>query len=320
MKKIGLFALPVLVFGLLGCASTKRDAQYSALAKEKSFDELFPKSAFYRTFPSIDEAYEYVNIASAKFGQSVGNKRRDKGLGAKLIGPPVPTGPVTVVCYMYAGTGGVSGNIELSEIDKPLETVIREANTDALLIFMVFTNDKAAALQTYYLDPKYSGYSNGNAQIKTFGVFDNTYEADYPIGWGIEKAFQYLQEGSELNKNPQNRIASSSASNSVGSGNGNRVKALRSPAERNDPSKTEEERIAGAIAWGDCAYLYAYTQGADADPKLAAQAAAGIKRYAGMDSGVGKYLNDKMEPQVRKVPKDLTEKVFTEPAKTLPGV
>jgi hypothetical protein len=87
----------------------------------------------------------------------------------------------------------VIGNIELSEIDKPLEAVIQEANIDALLIFMVFTNDKAATLQTYYLDPNYSGYSNGNAQIKIFGAFNNTYEADYPVGWDIEKAFQYLK-------------------------------------------------------------------------------------------------------------------------------
>lgn len=102
--------------------------------------------------------------------------------------------------------------------------------------------------------------------------------------------------------------------------NGNRVKGLRDLSERDDPSKTEEERIAAAIAWGDGAYLYAYTQKADADPKLTAQAKAGMNRYSGMDSGMGKYLNDKMEAQVRKVPQDLTEKVFADPAAALPDV
>ena len=116
------------------------------------------------------------------------------------------------------------------------------------------------------------------------------------------------------------RTAQSGSAAGSQSGNGSRVKTPRAQAERNDPSKTDEQRIADAIAWGDCAFLYDYTQNEGADKNLAAQANNAIKRYTSLDSGAGKYKNDKMDPRVRKVPEALMETVFTEPEQNLPRV
>jgi hypothetical protein len=180
--------------GMLGCASVSRSAHYSNLAKEKSFDYFFPSSDFVKTFPTVDEAYEFVNAANVKFSQNVSSKRRDKGLAAKLQGPAVRESPVTLVCFIRASN--TNGAIDLSVLGGELAATLQKAE-DALLFFCVFHNDKAISLSNFYLDPKYAGYSNGNAQVRRFGLLGNTYEAEYPFGWGIEKAFSYLRE--ELN-------------------------------------------------------------------------------------------------------------------------
>jgi transglutaminase-like putative cysteine protease len=102
--------------------------------------------------------------------------------------------------------------------------------------------------------------------------------------------------------------------------NGSRVTPARLPNDRNDPKKTDAELVAEAIKWGDCAFLYEYTQKTDADRQLVTQANNAIKRYTSPDNGVGKYRNGKMEARVSRVPQDLTDKVFTDPETTLPGV
>jgi hypothetical protein len=102
--------------------------------------------------------------------------------------------------------------------------------------------------------------------------------------------------------------------------NGSRVKTARPMAERNVPAKTDAELIAEAITWGDCAFLYAYTQKDGADKVLVTQANNAIKRYTGLDSGTSKYRNNKMEARVRRVSKELMEQIFVDPEKALPGV
>ncbi|GHV49876.1 hypothetical protein AGMMS49579_02570 [Spirochaetia bacterium] len=189
MKKTFGIILMIFSLGLAGCASVARDAHYADLAKEHDFDYFFPSSNFSRSFPTTDEAYDFVKIATAKFSNSV-NKSVAKGLAAKLDGPAVTTdNPVTVLCIMSAATPG--GGVDLSKIEKPLEAVLRES-TSVTLIFLVFYNDRAVSISKFYLEDNYV-YSDGNSQVEKFYVNKNTYAAIYPVGWGIEKAFQYLK-------------------------------------------------------------------------------------------------------------------------------
>jgi hypothetical protein len=98
------------------------------------------------------------------------------------------------------------------------------------------------------------------------------------------------------------------------------VKPPRDSSERTDPAKTDAERIAAALSWGDCAYLDAYIRQEKTDPNLKAQAAAEITRYASPDSHVGMYKTGVMEPQVRLVPKELIDKTSADPAGVLPAI
>jgi hypothetical protein len=115
-----------------------------------------------------------------------------------------------------------------------------------------------------------------------------------------------------------------SSTSSVRSGNqsnnGSRVASARPSTDRNDPAKTDAELVAEAIKWGDCAFLYEYTQRTDADRQLVTQANNAISRYTSLDNGVGRYRTGKMEARVRRVPQDLMEKVFTDPETSLPAV
>ncbi|MDR0637586.1 MAG: hypothetical protein LBG27_01565 [Spirochaetaceae bacterium] len=99
-----------------------------------------------------------------------------------------------------------------------------------------------------------------------------------------------------------------------------RVKTPRPASERDAPAKTDAELVAEAVKWGDCAFLYEYAQKEGADKQLVSQANAAIKRYTGLDGGTGKYRTGKMEARIRRVPKELMEQVFVDPAAALPGV
>ncbi|MDR2632404.1 MAG: hypothetical protein LBC51_02110 [Treponema sp.] len=104
--------------------------------------------------------------------------------------------------------------------------------------------------------------------------------------------------------------------------NAARVKTGRPKTEPAAPAKTDEELIAEAIDEGDCAALYAYIErGKDAaDPKLLTIAGNALKRYTTLDTGTPKYRTGKMDPKVRRVPKELIEQVFVDPEAALPGV
>jgi len=102
--------------------------------------------------------------------------------------------------------------------------------------------------------------------------------------------------------------------------NGSRVTSARPSAARNDPAKTDAELVAEAIRWGDCAFLYGYTQKKDADRQLVTQANNAIRRYTSLDNGIVKYRTGKMEARIRRVPQDITDKVFTDPETVLPAV
>jgi hypothetical protein len=139
--RIYVFSLACLA--LAGCATIARDAHYARVAKEHPFSYFFPAPDFQMTFSSLDEAYEYVNTASAKFPQAVFNMRRMRGLAAKLMGPAVKDAPVVLVCLIRAYN--IDGAIDLSKITKPLDEGLRQAE-HVLLFFCVFHNEKSKYL------------------------------------------------------------------------------------------------------------------------------------------------------------------------------
>ena len=102
--------------------------------------------------------------------------------------------------------------------------------------------------------------------------------------------------------------------------NGSRVNSPRPPAALNTGTKSDAELIAEAIAWGDCAFLYDYTQQEGADKNLSTQANNTIKRYTAFDTITAKYQTEKMDSRVRRVSKELMEQIFIDPAASLPGV
>jgi len=160
-----------------------------ALAKEISFESLFPVRSKTYYFADLDEAYDFVNIAQAKFTSSSG-KKRAKGLSAKMIGPQVTGEKPVAVCYFLAANKEGSA-IDLNKIEEPLEKVIKDA-ISATLVFMVFYEDRAAAISHYHLA---SGWSyKSNSQYRYFNYNGTRYETKYPIGWGTDKAFSYLKK------------------------------------------------------------------------------------------------------------------------------
>jgi hypothetical protein len=87
-------------------------------------------------------------------------------------------------------------------------------------------------------------------------------------------------------------------------------------------SNSDEALITGAINNGDCVTLYNYVNKGreNTDQKLYTAAGAAIRRYTSLDSNTPKYRNDKMDSRVRRVPRDLMEKVFVTPGTALSGV
>jgi hypothetical protein len=133
--------------------------------------------------------------------------------------------------------------------------------------------------------------------------------------------------GPQANNNSNAGIGSGNQANNNPSGasidpanNGYRVTPARPSTERDDPTKTDAELVAEAIKWGDSAFLYEYTQRADANRQLVTQANTAIRRYTTPDNGVSKYRTGKMEARVRRVPQDLMERVFIDPEAALPAV
>ena len=119
--------------------------------------------------------------------------------------------------------------------------------------------------------------------------------------------------------------SSSTSGNSSNTGgnqanNGSRVASARPSTARYDPAKTDAELVAEAIKWGDCAFLYEYTQKTNADRQLVTQANNAIRRYTSLDSGVVRYRNGRMEARIRRVPQALMDEVFTNPETALPAV
>ncbi|GHV60653.1 hypothetical protein AGMMS49587_02690 [Spirochaetia bacterium] len=104
---------------------------------------------------------------------------------------------------------------------------------------------------------------------------------------------------------------------SSGANNGSQVKSPRPPAEQAASTMTDAELVAEAIKWGDCSFLYEYTQREGAKKNLVTQANNTIKQYAALSTNTSKYRNDKMEARVRNISKELMAQVFVDPAAAL---
>ena len=190
MKKLLGITLAILTFCFFGCGSMPDDSQYRNMANQNDFSHFFPSGSFSLSFNNIDEAYDYVKAASIKFASSSG-KAKAKGLAAKLSGPSRQGDqPVLVLCTMLLG--GKDGYFDLSKETRPLETVCRSA-VSSIVTFWVFYGDRQVSIPGYYLQTGYK-YTGGNQGQKIYEIEDSTYEADYPIGWGVEKAFSYLKK------------------------------------------------------------------------------------------------------------------------------
>jgi hypothetical protein len=180
--------LTIAVLCFCGCAS-QSDLDYANKAKEHEFTYFFPRPSFYRLFATIEEAYDYVNTAQVKFSTAT-KKPRVKGLSSRLSGPPVSgEQPVTVVCFIHAQDA--RNSFDLSD-PATVEKQIRNS-ISAVVIFMVFYGDRGVAIPSYFLEDGWA-YDEENAQPKRFSFNDNTYNAEYPAGWGIDKAFSYLRK------------------------------------------------------------------------------------------------------------------------------
>jgi hypothetical protein len=138
--------------------------------------------------------------------------------------------------------------------------------------------------------------------------------------------------GSRTNDTPRNNDEDSGAdtgsrtnNNSTGGSadriiNDSRATPAKPETVQEDPAKTDAELVAEAIQWGDCAFLYEYTQREGTDRQLLTRVNNTLRRYTSLDSGTGKYRTGRMEARVRRVPQGLTEQVFADPETALPGV
>ena len=170
-----------------GCVSLERDQKYAALAAEQQFSHFFPSTAHVKVFPNLEEAFEFINTAQYKLRKSI-RMNRAQGLSAKLLGPSLDGKyPVVVACYVYASDA--SRLIDLSKATNDLEAKLqnRVAVTN---VFLVFHKDRAISISDFYL---MDGYRfDSNRQHTFFRFNENDYETEYPVGWGVDKAFQYL--------------------------------------------------------------------------------------------------------------------------------
>lgn len=188
MKRFLTIGIVLLL--VASCSSIKQSWHYAEQAHSRPFDYFFPSASVTRSFASLDEAYDFINTAKAKLERSTG-KRLVKGLAAKLKGPSLNlSGGVTTVGYFFIASseGGV---IDISTERAGLEDALRNT-TFVACVFLVFNSDRAVSISNFYRTDGYQYKSN--SQYLNFKFKDNTYETEYPIGWGLDKAFQYLRK------------------------------------------------------------------------------------------------------------------------------
>jgi len=184
-----LFVLTISVIALFGCSTIQENKKYAEIANQHSFEYYFPTTSSMCQFSSLDEAYDYVYAATVKLEKSI-NKHATKGLAAKLFGPEISTDkPVTVTHFFEAFD--TSKVIDISKRNDNLKSTLTDA-ISVSSVFMVFYSDRGVSITDFLLADEYR-YDN-NAMYKSFNVNNNTYTAQYPVGWGINNAFKYLKK------------------------------------------------------------------------------------------------------------------------------
>lgn len=188
MKKLAVLA--VIAVLLSGCASLQKDQKYAALAEEQGFAYFFPSSIHVRGFSNLEEAYDFISTAQYKLRKSI-RMNRAKGLSAKLLGPSLEDkNPVVVACFVSAAEA--TKPIDLSKATNDLEAKLQD-RIAVSNVFVVFHEGKAVSISDFYLKDGF--VYDSNKQPTNFNFNGNDYKTEYPIGWGIDKAFQYLTMG-----------------------------------------------------------------------------------------------------------------------------
>jgi len=172
------------------CTSVDTTQKIRDMAKEQTFVYFFPRAEYSREFSSLDEAYDFVNAAFKKM-EYVSEKTAEKGLAARLYGHMMPLNKNSIVASQIIAVTEKKiikmSNMGVEEIEKELKKAI-----SIFCVFLVFYEGRGVSISKYYLNKNYRYVTN--SQYKTFVFEDIEYKADYPIGWGVEKAFLYLKK------------------------------------------------------------------------------------------------------------------------------
>ncbi|GHV45103.1 hypothetical protein AGMMS49546_30190 [Spirochaetia bacterium] len=188
MKRMLGIVLAIFSLGINGCISFSYSRTVIDSSTELPFDEWFFSNSFYTPYDNIDDVYDYVIDASAKFSRSV-NKPSLRSAMAKINGPAITEdAPVSLYCMIKAEDD--HGEIDLSNSINSLEFVLKHANS-AVLTFLIFYEDRAISISNFHLKEGYK-YNEGYDRYNTFDIEGIPYIPTYFIGWTVDTAFQYL--------------------------------------------------------------------------------------------------------------------------------
>ncbi|MDR0584806.1 MAG: hypothetical protein LBG57_10740 [Treponema sp.] len=184
---LGLF-LSCLVFS---CASIQETAEINATARSHPFTYYFPVVSGTRIFSGYSEAYQWLREAESNFNLNI-PQSRGKGLVGKLspLPPFEEEGAVKVVWFMNAfdNDGSYLGSVSSGEEALP----VLKTKAAVSLYFIVSSKSKAVFTNDLYIASGYRFSSNSNmVSFSTDGV---RYSIEYPVGWSLKRAFEYLQE------------------------------------------------------------------------------------------------------------------------------
>jgi hypothetical protein len=164
----------------------QNQAAIDKAAAEHDFGYYFSQKQL--AFDDIDSAYTFLSEATAKFRQA-GMKKRAQGLSGIVNGPaPGMGGNKVVTGYFIRADDRVPEEASPAEV----ENILKES-IGSYLGFIVFYEDKAVIISNYYLQDGWV-YSS-NSQPNYIEYDGNSYEASYPVGWTMDRAFRYLREG-----------------------------------------------------------------------------------------------------------------------------
>jgi YHS domain-containing protein len=188
MNRIVRAAAVLFIFSLAACASMQNQAAFDKAAGGHDFGYYFSSSAGRHTFNDLDAAYAFLNEAAAKFRQA-GLKKRVQGLSGIVNGPAPEMGGSRVAAgYFIRADDRIPEELGPAEIESILKDSI-----GSYLGFIVFYEDRSVIISNYYLQDGWVYTSNSQPHYVEYD--GNSYEADYPVGWTMERAFRYLREG-----------------------------------------------------------------------------------------------------------------------------